>query len=70
MTGREQFHRSNPSSMKAMSLREALSDPDSDFRRMMNESWMDYVCSKLETDGVRPEVEDEGQRFCGISESS
>ena len=40
--------------MKAMSLREAILNPDSDFRKMMNENWMDYVCSKMGTDGVNP----------------
>lgn len=47
--------------MKAISLREALSNPDSEFRKMMNEHWMDYVCSKLDTDGEKQDVEERVQ---------
>lgn len=31
-----------------MSLLEAILNPDSDFRKKMNESWRDYVISKAE----------------------
>ena len=44
--------------MKAISLREALSNPESEFRKMMNEHWMDYVCSNLDTDGEKRDVEE------------
>ena len=44
--------------MKAISLREALSNPDSEFRKMMNELWMDYVCSKMNTNGEKRDVEE------------
>lgn len=44
--------------MKATSLREALSNPDSEFRKKMNEHWMDYVCSKQEADGEKRDVEE------------
>lgn len=44
--------------MKAISLWEALSNPDSDFRKMMNEHWMNYVCSKMENDDVKQDAEE------------
>ena len=44
--------------MKVISLREALSNPESEFRRAMNEHWMDYVCSQMDTDGEKRDVEE------------
>lgn len=44
--------------MKAISLREALSNPESEFRRAMNEHWMDYVSSKREADGATRDAEE------------
>lgn len=35
--------------MEAMSLLDAILNPDSDFRKKMNESWRDYVISKAES---------------------
>lgn len=39
-----------------MSLREALLDPDSDFRSQMNESWRSFLSSRTESDAEKRET--------------